>query len=291
MPSGGHSKNSRFLICPGGQEFALIPLLLLPPPDGIGTNRTENTCVDDSLKNELTDQCAKDIFTELEDGIYKDDLLNPEMQVELDLSESVNLNFHETILSMFNQSGEYDFKIINGTTQNPQANGQTSPIARYNSQIKRYEITTTLNDNYLAHATQLAIARTIIHEMVHAYLVYKYKADPIGSIHEGLDRLYAQNQGNIQITHHEFMAQFIDAMAYSLYEWDKEHGTGGQLDWDYYEALAFSGQFQVYPNGNLASSSNAFLQLVPNANDRQDIADINMNEQKNNGDAQGTDCK
>jgi hypothetical protein len=47
----------------------------------------------------------------------------------------------------------------------------------------------------------------------------------------------------------------------------------------------------VYPNGNLASSSNAFLQLIPDANDRQDITDINMNEQKNNGDAQGTDCK
>ena len=74
------------------------------------------------------------------------------------------------------------------------------------------------------------------------------------------------------------------------YQWDKEYGTGGNLGWDYYYAMSFSGQFSVYPNGDIATTTDTFLELVPNANKRQEIVDIILNEQINNNDAQGTDC-
>ena len=74
------------------------------------------------------------------------------------------------------------------------------------------------------------------------------------------------------------------------YQWDKVYGTGGNLGWDYYYAMSFSGQFSVYPNGDIATTTDTFLELVPNANKRQEIVDIILNEQTNNNDAQGTDC-
>lgn len=79
-------------------------------------------------------------------------------------------------------------------------------------------------------------------------------------------------------------------MAYSLYEWDKQYGTGDNLYWDYYKAMAYSGMFNVDPRGKIATEIDAFKELVPNANDRQAIADIVMNEQNGNYDAQGTKC-
>lgn len=86
------------------------------------------------------------------------------------------------------------------------------------------------------------------------------------------------------------MGQYIDAMAYSLYKWDKEYGTGGHLGWNYYKSMAYSGMFQVDPGGNIATEVVAFKELVPNANDRQAIADIIFNEQNGNNDAKGTEC-
>lgn len=54
--------------------------------------------------------------------------------------------------------------------------------------------------------------------------------------------------------------------------------------------MVYSGMFQVYPSGNIAIEIDAFKELVPNANDRQAIADIILNEQNGNNDAKGTEC-
>ena len=86
------------------------------------------------------------------------------------------------------------------------------------------------------------------------------------------------------------MGQYINSMAYSLYDWDKEYGTGGNLGWEYYKSMTYGGMFQVDPSGNITSETDTFKKLVPNSSDRQKIADIVVNEQKNNNDARGTKC-
>lgn len=199
------------------------------------------------------------------------------------------LNFSEYILSLFNDSNTFSYTIQNSTPDNPEANASTLGL------------TTTMNDNYLATASNLSIARTMIHELVHAYLNLRYSS-PF-SFDNGMDfRLkmeqYAQDNGiqDIQSNefHHDFMGQYINAIAYSLYEWDKEYGTGlgnnDDLGWDYYYAMSFSGQFVVDINGNIVSSSDTFEALVPNSSERQQIVNIILNEQNNNSDAQGTSC-
>ena len=245
--------------------------------------------------NRLTNPCAKEIFNELENGIYTQDILHPEVDVVISGSEILELNFSEYVLYLFNESETFKYVIQNGTPNNPNANASTLGA------------TTIINNNYLNSATQLSIARTMIHELVHAYLNIRYSnflSFPDGYSFRQLMEQYAQENGisNIQSNefHHEFMGQYINAMAYSLYEWDKEYGTGSGnnfvngpedlLGWDYYHAMAFSGQFTTDAFGTITSTTDTFQELIPDATERQNIVNVILNEQLNNNDAEGTEC-
>jgi hypothetical protein len=239
------------------------------------------------INNNLTNDCAKNIFTELENGLYKEDPLKPEVTI----TNRDNLNFSEEILAMFNDSDKIHYTIQNGTND---SNASTKGA------------TTTISDAYLQNATKLSIARTMIHEQIHAYINAKYS----NFIHfnslsfrNKLDK-YAEDKGYTIGTnefHHNFMGKYVDAMAYSLYEWDKKNGTGKAnynnpspddlLGWDYYKAMAYGGLFTVDPNtGNINSETDSFKELVPNASDRQKIADIVVNENNGNQDAESEKC-
>mgnify|MGYP003634620284 FL=1 len=155
----------------------------------------------------------------------------------------------------------------------------------------------------------------MIHEMVHAYLNVKYSN--FMSFDNGLDfKLkmdeYAKDNGITDINsnefHHEFMGQYVDAMAISLVDWDVKYGTGGIyvkdsngnnvkdsngddiLDWEYYRSMAFGGLFQIDTSGNIVSEIDSFKALVPDSNKRKEIAKKILNEQKGNTKAKGTKC-
>src|SRR5690606_39091546 len=196
------------------------------------------------INNNLTNSCANNIFTELETEMLKKDLLQKIMHP----TQNVNLNFSESILKLFNDSSILNYSITNGDLKD--SNGRTNGAS------------TTISNFYLKNATQLSIARTIIHEMVHAYLNVKYKNAM--SFDNGLDfklkmDIYAKDNGITDINsnkfHHEFMGQYVDAIAISLLSWDEKYGTGGIktkdlkgndiLDWEYYRSMAFGGLFQI----------------------------------------------
>jgi hypothetical protein len=257
-------------------QLFTIPVDCKACPDAFDDEIEED---DDQINNNLTNKCAKDIFTEIENGIYQDDPIKPELEI-LALNTG-KLNFSQEILHLFASSSTTNFTIQDGNTG--ASNAFTTGA------------TITIGDNYLANATQLSIARTIIHESVHAYLNALYSNVVIFnsfSFRQKMDK-YAKDNGytvGSNLFHHNFMGQFIDAMAYSLYEWDKEYGSGGNLDWDYYKSMAYSGMFQVDPNGNIATEIDTFKKLVPISSYRQEIANIILNEQKGNNDAKGTKC-
>ncbi|MEN8702574.1 MAG: hypothetical protein ABF311_09895 [Polaribacter sp.] len=233
---------------------------------------------DEGILNKLTDNCAKDIFTELENVIFEDHPLKPEVQVPV--SNPLTLNFSESILKLFNDSDNTHLIIQNGD------------VGESNAKTIKYTI--TISENYLAKATELSIARTMIHESVHAYINGLYYSSDFQSLSFGQKlRKYAEDKGYIAMNntlHHNFMGQYVDAMAYSLYEWDKDYGTDGSLDWNYYKSLAYGGMFQVDPSGKIVTEIDTFKELVPNASDRQAIADLMFNENKGNKDAKGIKC-
>ncbi|AMC11420.1 hypothetical protein Lupro_09160 [Lutibacter profundi] len=237
-----------------------------------------NCVAPDKIINNLTNSCAKDIFMELENGIFTTHPLKPEIIISN--NNTLELNFSETILKLFNDSSSTHLIIGNDDIGNANAHTVGTTI--------------TLNNSYIETATQLSIARTIIHESVHAYLngvYFSYTDFENKSLQEKM-RQYAADNGYTDYSkfQHEFMGQYVNAMAYSLYEWDKDYGTGGNLGWNYYYSMGFGGLFQTYSNGIIASETDSFKSLIPDSIERQKIANIIFNELKNNDDAKGKKC-
>ena len=241
------------------------------------------------IRNNLTNPCAKSIFSDLQIEMlkkeWKEKLANP--------APNVSRTFSESILKLFNESKSVHLTITNGYLKD--ANGSTSGTS------------ITISDSYLKNATQLSIARTMIHEMTHAYLNVKYSNAM--SFDNGMDfrmkmEKYAKDNGIADINsnkfHHEFMGQYVDAMAASLLIWDEKYGTGGikikdstgndVLDWEYYRNMAFGGLNYKDSTGNRIDTD-SFKALVPNKADRDKIKNLLINEQNGNSNAKGSKCK
>ena len=95
-----------------------------------------------------------------------------------------------------------------------------------------------LDEDYVENATSLAIARTIIHESIHAFLSYAYHEDTeneatFSILFDNYTRIQGYNTNDAQ---HELMYQFTEALGESLSSWD-----GHRLNDEYYENLAWSG--------------------------------------------------
>lgn len=145
---------------------------------------------------------------------------------------------------MFNEITNTDYIIKEQNMSDPEVSGFTEPNPFFNSVTGKYEITTRFNSQYLSTATRLSAARSMIHESIHAYLVFHQRLNPARDVHE-LVNSYAETNGyppnESGIIHHNFMAQFVNSSAYNLQLWDKNHGTGGNLGWQYYHDMAWGG--------------------------------------------------
>ncbi|WP_027127529.1 hypothetical protein [Gelidibacter mesophilus] len=89
--------------------------------------------------------------------MIKKDLLQEIMKP----TSKVNLTFAESILKLFNDSNTFNLSINNDNLKK-NVNGRTIGAS------------ITIGNDYLKKATDLSIARTMVHEMVHAYLGVKY---------------------------------------------------------------------------------------------------------------------
>ncbi|MFK8285285.1 SprT-like domain-containing protein [Capnocytophaga canis] len=265
---------------PSVDRFAYESMLHMEEPpeiiDGTGGGYLLDYMEDEIIDN-LTNPCAKRILNQMRSDtgrINIANLMTPEIKRQH--------NFSQMIIDLFEKSSQTHLTFTNGTTKNG-ANGSTKGT------------TITLNNNYLQTATQLAIARTIIHEMVHAYLEFMYKK-PLENgftFKEAMEK-YAKDRGmdvESENFHHEFMGQYVEAMAVSLQQWDIQYGTRRDLGFEYYKALSFGGLFQVDVNGKIVTETDSFKELIPELQDRQDIADKILNEQNNTRNAKGTKCK
>lgn len=232
---------------------------------------------EDNIINSLTNECAKYIFWGIEGSSIEPSILD---------SPNVEpLTFTDIILDLFNDNTGLTYTIQNSNIPNSQTT--TAPSI----------VTTSLSNTYLENATQLSIARTMIHELVHAYLLALYYNPFTTNSLEFFNLMqdYAEDNGlNIDddnFFHHEFMGQYVDAMAYSLYLWDRDYGTGGNLGWNYYWSMAFGGLYTQDPISGAINYTDSFIELVPNEEDREDIINIIINEQNGTSDAEGSTCE
>lgn len=226
----------------------------------------------DTIINKLTDPCASDIFRELS---KRNEYLTD------GLSNFGGLDIFPGMLDLFKKSGKFDYQIQNKDLTFS-LGGNTSPIVDG-------VITITLSNTYLKTATSLSIARTIIHETVHAYL--RKQTNPHTAIDININQLliefgkkYPNSIGN---THHSLMSQYILGMAISLYNWDKKYGpNGGSLGFDYYYKMAFGGLIKEGTSEFVDEAKN----LVPPGSSLSEIRKIIENEAMGNYEANGKRC-
>ncbi|WP_187328679.1 hypothetical protein [Echinicola rosea] len=269
-----------------------------PPPNGGGTSgqtpsydnisqiedQLKNPCMNSfhdicfpqpgeryELDNKLTDPCAFGLFNYLKNNLPQ----LPSVPDEAD-------DFAQAILDLFEYSNKFKYTITNKDVE-----GNSTSFAVKNKDTGKYEITTTLSDNYLERATKLSIVRTMIHESIHAYLSYEQYTntfeDPFAAI-----RQYGMNHGitDSDVLHHEFMPAYIHAVATSLSRWDSSEGGGG-LSWDYFEAMAWGG---LTHHGKDGPMTEAFKANFPNSWERNKILEILENEATGNRKAKGDKC-
>lgn len=215
----------------GNQEaydFALLGLEALN--DGGEVDFEKQIIKDSSLPN-----CIKDII---------DDLLADNTYLDLgDMDSSVleQLNLAGYIMDIFNNSPNYNliFKMDNlppdssGNLKNAQTIPTASPTIPGN-----FIITITLDTNYVTNATDLSLARTIIHESLHAYLAYITQENFTSTLALRLLSLSSSLPGGLnEAQHNEMSNNFVNAIANSLESWH----NSALIDNNYYNYLSWSG--------------------------------------------------
>jgi hypothetical protein len=259
----------------GGDDYQRPPCCDDPipvPPRDEPTYDPPSIPAPSTIINQLTNPCAADIFLELSKG-------NAYLT---DMTGLGSLDIFPGMLDLFEQSGQFDYRIQNGYTGG--ANAITNRINGIN--------VITLNNDYLKNATSLSIARTIIHETVHAYLWEQTKVQTDKTSLELLnifwEKYKGSGDGRWPNTQHAAMSNFILGIAVSLYNWDKKYGpTAGSLPFDYYYKMAFGGLVKKENPTELMDEAKPYL---PSGTSWDEILNLLDNEKSGNYKANGEKC-
>lgn len=199
--------------------------------------------------------CVGKILSELARGDFKQLRLNKLGQLE------GGKHLSKTILDLFENNSKHHLNIKVGTLSN--ANGSTKIVRNMPSRGQiTFEI--TLDKRFVQNGTKLVIARTLIHESLHAYLSYLYQNRATSSFSSLLRHYLSQNGYNNNAAQHRLMTEFADAIGHSLSVWDNNKlsiqyyrdlgWSGDMLQTNEYKALSTSRQASIR-NANIAEGS------------------------------------
>lgn len=207
------------------------------------------------IYNENVPDCLKAIINKLKptEGFNVNFAgADPRLMQEMQLSNM--------ILDLFNNDAGYSLTIETGdlppdSITGLRPNAQTSsPVPSTVPATNIFNVAISLDNSYLSAATDLAVARTMIHELIHAYFSYLQRAQPQSDIASQLQFLMNDAAGPRLISNdaeHRVMAnQFVDTIANALTVWDNfsipiNANNGIDFDgtpFDYYKLLSWSGQ-------------------------------------------------
>lgn len=231
--------------------------LTLEAWDGDGVEDGE-VDFEDGIIVTITNECQKDVLIE---GL---DNCSPLSSLVIDIF-----------------GGGYDIDyIIESNDLGPNTSASTSNIVKYNTITKKCFIKTTVDKNYLDTATDLSIARTIIHESFHATLTYMvvegkfiYNGSPDSSfanvMNGYINYLETNNNDQYEGAQHEILLELVSEMATALKNYGVQNGYS--LPSDFYSDLSWGGLTHLKDSSGAIIINPLFVNAVPNANDRTRI--------------------
>ena len=178
-----------------------------------------------------------------------------------------------TVFKLFGSSIKFDINFVTTNANDRDEAGWTDYPFNYNASTGRYKTNIYINNRY--ESTNLSVAKTILHEIMHAYLMFEHKNNPnFSEVYEDLVNSWAATR-DLGYSQHEEIGNYIDEIAKALQNYDSNSQSGI----DYYYGLSW---------GGLAQTS-AFSAL---SNDVQaDYLKIINDELNNTSSAKGTLCK
>lgn len=227
------------------------------------------------ILNQLTNPCASTIL--------KDILKTSKLR-----SSVGNLNQMNEIIELLNNANDFDFIIKNANTGN-----KTVQEINFNISTGKNEVTIYLDNNYLNTATKLSIARTIFHESIHAYLLYVGCAPQEGGVIQNGLMNYALTVGlDLGDIHHNFMAQYVEAIGYSLQQWNAANGGSSNIPSNYFKEIAWGGLSAkgLNTSTNQIEWFESYKVLVNTESERIRIHNNIVNELQNNESAKSDPC-
>lgn len=220
----------------------------------VGSNNSDED--DDKIDNELTGKA---------DCVY---------QKMVDSNNNINWileNFEDS-----NQPSQFNLKFVMSTTLGNETNA--SFATPFQSGIENTFVI-SINQNTLSDRTSLGLARTILHEGVHARLwEFMYSRDKnLALIKNDFPGIYDYYREHKQNWDHEQMAEFYrETIAQGLKQFDN-----GQHSDAFYDALAWEGlaQYKDANNNHELIYSEAWKKLTPN--EQQEILNTITDEKQN----------
>lgn len=227
------------------------------------------------ILNQLDHPCAEGIFKQL-------------MKSSNIKSSIGNLNQSNAIIQLLNDANDVDFIVKRANLTN-NSSGNTSTARTIDPNTGKFQITITFDNDYLNNATRLSIARTMIHETIHAFIVYNSFANPdsefiLGLYNYGATKGYSGNE-----LHHNFMPQYVEAIGYSLAIWNSVYGNSQDIPRSNCDDLAWGGLTYSSESNGLYEWYDVFEEIVPSQSERLRIQNSFNNEASNNY-AEGQPC-
>lgn len=274
-------------------------LMLLSPVEknDIANFITQNGCtaVNTTFINAAIETLIDDGEVDFEENIIYDNSLNnyPCQKIVIQDAIGVCSPLTQAVLNAFesNDGTNLIFEVSNSIT----SNGNTSSSSVYDPNTSTCNITIKIRQSYLETATDLSIARTVIHESLHAMFVYMFEEGLLTSSNgtplDGFSDLVEAHinylsglPANLGVAHHILMTDFVEDMATSLSIYASSMGYSNSFN--FYKNLCWSGAmlntptFQsLYPQYlNPSDATNNPDNINP---DWLDILNTNAAEQDN----------
>lgn len=229
--------------------------------NNVGVNTVEEItrAISKKIESDDLDPCSKEILTDL---------------------KTLGQNDIAKVIQRFGAPNSvYNWEIKTGTPTNPDNVFETDwERDNFNNAIP-YEYSTLVNTSFVNQATDLAIARVILHEAIHAYIL-SFTDDVIATptstslfdnFPEVWDFYVARKNGvevgDLENAHHEQIASsFIGVIGDALAEYDNN-----QQSPQYYEDLAWGALLETKAFQESSNLTNEDKERITNNNNAEDL--------------------
>ena len=221
---------------------------------------------EDQIDDSSLDPCLKNILSDLK-------------TLKFDLSWVLNRFNLDPQFPPIDWISNYNWELVSVSSN---GNENATTILPYD--FNEMRITSTFNRMMLSETSDLSAARTILHEMVHAFLAAEWSINRRGR--NGLQMSYPEywfdrttNNGAFntmnEVQHKAFYDSFLDDMALSLQNFGKSKGYNHDLS--FYKKLSWGGltHWDNTDDGiDNPTLTPWFLEEFPSASERKAVLDI-----------------